>query len=269
MTTNLDVYFSGEKLIGDDFDSRQIQEWYEDEIEGYAKIGDKSRSNYQYVYHALNTLHGYSHLPEGVFSHVLGMGSAYGDEFLPFIHRIKNLSILEPSDKFPSTDIEGVPCSYVKPDPSGIIPFESNTFDLVTCFGVLHHVPNVSFVLTEIFRCLSPGGYALIREPIVSMGDWTKPRAGLTKRERGIPLSLMLRFTTEAGFQIDHETFTGIPLVYTPAKKLRWQVYNQSALTKLDSLLCKLFSWNIRYHRTTTWQKIAPTSLYLVLKKPM
>lgn len=263
----MDEYFNGEKLIGNDFNSKQIQAWFDDEREGYAQIGDKSRSQYRYVYHALNIVHGYSKLPAGKFSHVLGMGSAYGDEFIPIINRIHQLSILEPSEKFHSTEIKGVPCTYMKPSPTGMIPFSDNQFNLITCFGVLHHIPNVSYVLTEMYRCLAPNGYALIREPIVSMGDWNKPRAGLTKRERGIPRQLLHEFVNEADFTVIHETLTGFPLIYKPAKKLGLQVYNSKTLTILDSILSKLFEWNLRYHRTSTLQKISPTAIYIVLKK--
>ncbi|MBZ0256159.1 methyltransferase domain-containing protein [bacterium] len=263
----MEDYLNGRKLIGNDFDSKQIKAWFDDEREGYAQIGDKSRSKYRYVYHALNAIHGYSKLPSCEFKQVLGMGSAYGDEFLPIINRIHQISILEPSEKFRSTEIEGVPCTYLKPSPSGSIPFENNAFDLITCFGVLHHIPNVSYVLTEMHRCLKPGGYALVREPIVSMGDWTKPRAGLTKRERGIPLALMRQFVSAAGFTVLHETLTGFPLVYKPAKKLGWQVYNSTTLTKLDFMFSKIFAWNLRYHRSSVIQKISPTAVYMVLKK--
>jgi ubiquinone/menaquinone biosynthesis C-methylase UbiE len=34
---------------------------------------------------------------------------------------------------------------------------------------VLHHIPNVEHVLAELARVLTPGGLALIREPIHSV----------------------------------------------------------------------------------------------------
>lgn len=64
-----------------------------------------------------------------------------------------------------------------------ILDFESEQFDLITCLGALHRIPNVSMVVNELYRCLGKGGYLLLREPVVSMGDWSVPREGLTKRE--------------------------------------------------------------------------------------
>ena len=95
--------------------------------------------------------------------------------------------------------------NYISPDVSGVMPFNDNSFDLVTCFGVLHHIPNVSFVISEVFRVLKQGGTFLLREPIVSMGDWTKKRGNLTKNERGIPLPLFRDIINQNEFKIVNE----------------------------------------------------------------
>ena len=39
-----------------------------------------------------------------------------------------------------------------------ILPFADETFDLVTCFLVMPHVPDDRFALTELARVLKPGG---------------------------------------------------------------------------------------------------------------
>ena len=73
----------------------------------------------------------------------------------------------------------------------GVIRYGGGYFDLIVCFGALHHIPNVSRIIGEFYRCSEKGGYVLMREPIISMGDWTKKRKGLTRRERGIPLKIL------------------------------------------------------------------------------
>src|SRR5438876_144079 len=50
-----------------------------------------------------------------------------------------------------------------------ILPFESASFDLVICRGVLHHVPDRSSALAEIHRVLRPGGEFILSEPC---NDW-------------------------------------------------------------------------------------------------
>ena len=97
------------------------------------------------------------------------------------LRRSTSSAISAPSDAFTRQRVFGVPCHYVKPVESGNLPFDDACFDLLTCFGVLHHIPNVSHVVGELARCLKPGGYALMREPVISMGDWRQPRAGLTR----------------------------------------------------------------------------------------
>ncbi len=37
-------------------------------------------------------------------------------------------------------------------------PFESESFDLITSFGVLHHIPNVTHVINECGRVLADNG---------------------------------------------------------------------------------------------------------------
>jgi hypothetical protein len=74
----------------------------------------------------------------------------------------------------------------VKPDVSGRMPFADNSFDL-TSLGVLHRIPNVSVVVSDMARCTKPLGWQLVCEPTHSMGNWERPRRLLTPHERGIP----------------------------------------------------------------------------------
>lgn len=264
---DVNAYLSGEKLLGNDFDLQEIESWYKDEEEGYSELGAKDKSSYRYGYHALNKLHGYRYIKNKVFKNAFGLGSAYGDEFLPIIDNIKNVTISDPSEAFKNKEVHGVPCKYIKPSIDGVLPFEDNSFDLITCFGVLHHIPNVSTVVNELYRCLDTGGIALIREPIVSMGDWTKPRAGLTKRERGIPIDIFQKIIDDSGFEIVSKKTCVLPPFCKLLSRIKISTYNNNFATLLDSLLCRILNWNIRYHATTITQKIRPASVFYVLRK--
>jgi 2-polyprenyl-3-methyl-5-hydroxy-6-metoxy-1,4-benzoquinol methylase len=265
---DLAPYFSGEKLYGDDFSLEQIEQWFEDEQEGYADLGAGDRSSYQYSYHQLNIRHGYSKLRGRRFQNALGIGSAYGDEFQPIVGQLDSITVLDPSDSFAdTTEILGVPCQYQKPNVDGKLSFPNQNFDLITCLGVMHHIPNVSQVMKECYRCLSDDGVMLIREPIVSMGDWSKPRRGLTKRERGIPLKIFEKIALDTGFKIKRKTLCVFPVVSKIGKKLGKITYNDPALVWLDRIFCKLFFLNTRYHRTSTLSKFGPASAYFILEK--
>ncbi|CAF4682635.1 unnamed protein product, partial [Rotaria sp. Silwood2] len=44
------------------------------------------------------------------------------------------------------------------------IDLADNRVDLITCFVVLHHVPQLDLILPEFVRILRPGGYLIMRE---------------------------------------------------------------------------------------------------------
>lgn len=268
MNDKFSTYLSGERLYGDDFTIEEIQKWFADEAEGYADLYAKKTDRYHYVYHELNNYHAFRFIGQTYFDEALGIGSAYGDEFNPIAHNIKQVTILDPSDVFSDVnEIFGTPCQYFKPNPNGNMPFENNRFDLVTSLGVMHHIPNVSHVMSECYRCLNKSGIMLLREPIVSMGDWRKPRTGLTIRERGIPLQILDDIVRKLSFKIKHRSLCNFPVIPKLANIVGVAAYNNTTLTIADALLSQIFNWNIKYHRTKLYEKFAPASVYYVLEK--
>jgi SAM-dependent methyltransferase len=266
--SRLSDYLSGAKCYGNDFSESEILAWYDAEVEAYADLGAGDRQSYKYHYHALNRRLGFSHLGARTFEHVVGLGSAYGDELLPIIRRIKRITILDPSDAFIVDHIRGVPVAYDKPCPSGDLPFPSESVNLFTCFGVLHHIANVSHVIQEMGRCLAPGGVALLREPTVSMGDWTQPRPGLTLRERGIPLGIMRSAIAAAGLEVVKFTQFGFrPVVLAWSRLISLSLYNSRVGVMTDVLCSRVTAWNHRYHRQTVLDWLAPSSAFWVLSK--
>jgi SAM-dependent methyltransferase len=259
-------YLLGKRLYGDDFDQSQIEAWFADEKEGYATLGSKDAASYKYSYHAWNEYHAFRHL-RGTFPHVMGFGSAYGEEMLPIIERIQRLTIVDPSDTFERRELNGVPIDYTRADPTGKIAAPDDSFDLIVCLGVLHHIPNVSFVVTELFRTLKPGGCLIVREPIISLGDWRKPRKQLTKRERGIPLRVFRDIVGNAGFSITRESLCGLPGFSRLFNWLRPDVYNSPFLSRTDALIAKSLAWNVNYHPRNKLQKLRPTSAFMLLSK--
>lgn len=261
----IDRCLRGEKLYGDDFSPSEIEAWFEDEKEGYFQL--EPRDSYQYAYHGLNWIHGFSHLPDIRFRRVLGVGAAYGDELRPIASRIGRITVLEPSRGFWSPKLDGVPVEYVMPNSSGRLPFAEKSFDLITCFDVLHHIPNVSTVVGEMYRCLAVGGFALMREPVISMGDWRKPRRGLTKRERGIPLQVLREIVIQAGFQMHRESMCMFSLTSRLNYVLRSPVYNSRFWTYVDAMLCRLPVWSNRYHPAHVAHKLRPWAVFLILQR--
>ncbi|WP_456376524.1 class I SAM-dependent methyltransferase [Lutibacter sp.] len=266
----MNEYFRGKKLIGEDFSIRQIKKWYRQEEEGYAELGAKNRDVYQYNYHTMNRMHGFDKIKTLNFENVLGMGSAYGDEFLPIISKISNLTIVEPSDSLVNTKIGSLTPSYLKPNEEGKLSLEDNTFDLITCFGTLHHIPNVSFVLAEMIRVLKPDGYLLIREPIRSMGDWRYPRNGLTKNERGIYVSFFDSVFEKYTVAIESKEFcfSGTSFLQRKfGKFFKKPIYSYKYYCLFDKYISSLLKNNVQYHSERLIHKIGPSSIFYVVKK--
>jgi len=258
----------GEALYGDDFDADEVEVWLQDESEAYLQLTRAQKHDYQYGYHALNDQHGYRHLPDKMFRAVLGVGSASGDELAPIVERCAGITIMEPAKGFEVSSIGGVPVKYVRPQMSGVLPFGDGEFDLLACLGVLHHLPNVSRTIREFHRCLESGGYALIREPVISMGDWRYPRKGLTKRERGIPAQLLREMLAATGFEIVRERACMFPVTARLRHVLGQPVYNSKLAVFIDNLFCSVRIWPNRYHPTSLWHKLRPACLFFVVRKP-
>lgn len=269
--TIMEKYFAGKELYGDDFNIEEIKEWYEDEKEGYADLGAKEISKYEYHYHTINSALGYSQLPKDkIFENVLGFGAAYGYELEPVSSQIENIYIIEPSDQMTSHVVGGKRPIYVKPTVEGRIEFEDNYFDLITCFDTLHHIPNVSYVLSELIRCLKPGGYLLLKEPIISMGDWREPRPGLTKRERGIPESVFEKEFQVKSMKVIRKTYCYTMTSFLQrkfGKIFKKPIYSYKMYVKIDKLLSRMLQWNIKYHHINMFNRISPTSIFYILKK--
>lgn len=259
-------YFSGELLWGDDFSIEEIKEWYKSEEEAFADLYGKKVNTESYEYHNLNNFYGYRYLSgQKQFDCVLGLGASWGFEYLPIADKIKRLIILESSSQTRSSYLKELIPEYSSPNVDGKIDFGNNTFDLITCFDTLHHIPNVTFVLNELFRVLKPGGHLLLREPIHSMGDWRYPRKGLTTNERGIPKDYLFNIIKNNGAQIIKQHYYSCMTSYFKRKGFKRS--SSKIYLFIDKYLSKLFSYNIHYHPTNKWQRIAPSSIFLVLKK--
>lgn len=267
-------YFEGKKLYGDDFSIEEIKKWFKEEEEGYSNLDSRELDLLDkdiYLYENINKVHGFKYLEEGrTYKNVLGIGSATGHEFLPILHTIENLYILEPSEKLQGQKIKDKKINYVKPEIDGTMIFEDGFFDLVTSFGVLHHIPNVSDVMKEIHRTMNKDGIFLLREPIVSMGDWRQPRYALTKNERGIPKPFFDKKIRELDFEVVSENycFTLSTLFSRLTKSiLSKPIYAYKQYVYFDKIVSSMFKNNIKYHTENKFQRLFPQSVYFVLKK--
>jgi len=99
--------------------------------------------------------------------------------FLHLFRKMKNLD-------YTTADLIS-PIADIKMDVQDM-PFENGSFDLVFCNHVLEHVPEDKKALSEIYRVLRKGGFAIMQVPLRS--DWPKTLEdpSITDREERIRL---------------------------------------------------------------------------------
>ena len=267
----MEEYLKGNKLYGDDFSPEQIETWYKQEAEAYADLGSKNKEEYSYGYHEYNNIHGFQKLKHvSTFENALGLGSAWGFEFEPIIDKIKKITIIEPSDNMISNKIGNVLPKYVKPTVTGELPFEKDQFDLITCFGTLHHMPNVTYSIGEMIRVLKPNGYLLIREPIISMGDWRQPRQGLTRNERGIPIHIFDGIFAKNNVEVVSKGYCFTMSSYIQrlfGKLFKKPIYSYKGYVLFDKYISMIFKSNVHYHPKSKMERLSPQSVFYVIKK--
>ena len=253
------------RLHGDDFTADQIAHWFEEERDASVEL---SGVDFPFYYRGLNDLHAWDRI-EGRLGTVLAIGCGNGKELEQIAARVDRFLAVEPAREWWGGNIGSVETEYREPIPSGAIDLPDDCIDNAVCFGVLHHIPNVSAVLGEIARVLKPGGRLFLREPISSMGDATSPRDGLTKNERGLPLPWLRHTTRALGLQSEYEAPCIFPVTAIIATRLGVEgPFNRHWIATLDALACRLLAWNIRYERPSLFSKIAPGDVAMILRKP-
>jgi SAM-dependent methyltransferase len=264
---SLGEYYAGRKLWGDDFGLEEIREWYRLEENACFDIYDQGRRrmpNNDY----LHWHHGYRWALNGknTLGKVLGLGSGNGEEFRPVRKWIEHLYVVESAAGYFHNDAT---TTYVKAQVDGTLDFAGEFFDTAVNIAVLHHIPNVSHVLRELFRVLKPGGICLVKEPITTLGDWHPPRKkGLAPCERGFPRMLFAEMIQKAGFDVIRQSYFEFPPLRHVRDRGGIDTYNSKFWTGLDQLCCRLTGWNYRYHRKGWFQKLAPSYAFLILQKP-
>lgn len=270
----MNKFFKGEELYGDDFDLSEIRDWYLDEKEASEELRKtyNSYNKFSKSSNFMNIFYGFRFLEDNLKS-VLSIGGAYGKELFPILDKIKgDIFIIESSQEILDNQKDNKRFKYLLANIDGKIDLEDKKINIVSCFSTLHHIPNVSFLMKEIYRVLEPGGIVLISEPIVSMGNWDDPktRKGLTKRERGIPIQIFDKIIKDTGFLVVSRKFC----IFSPfhlffSRILKVKFYKSKILVILDYIFSRIFSFNIKYYRRNFIDKISPSNVFYILKKPL
>jgi hypothetical protein len=257
----------GEAILGDTLEGSALDTWFRSEKEGFAELYQVAGKDYRYPYGALDQFHAFSRLPKGRrFAHACALGAARGDELLPLLGRVDQITLVEPSSAAGSA-LPAEKRQLSVPRADGGLDLADASQELLLCLSALHHIPKASRTLEELGRVAAPGAWLLLREPVVSMGDWRQARRGLTPFERGLPAALLRSKLEAAGFRIRRWAPVAFPLTRRLGDAFGFSAYNVAPLVWLDALLSRLTAWNLRYHATRPWQKLRPNDIYVLAEK--
>ncbi|PKP61397.1 hypothetical protein CVT91_03295 [Candidatus Atribacteria bacterium HGW-Atribacteria-1] len=141
-------------------------------------------------------------------------------------------------------------------------------FDYVIVLGVLHHIPNVQFVLSELHRVLKKGGRIVVREPISSMrpkNKWNESDE-ISPNERGIPISLLKKEFKMLGFRILSISKSYYAPLMRAIKIFSFLEKCPTLIYYIDKICCKL-PVSLKYYRDSLLTKCAPGSAYYIAEK--
>ncbi|MFM5885325.1 MAG: class I SAM-dependent methyltransferase [Novosphingobium sp.] len=259
----------GRALYGDAFTPEEMARWFANEEAGYHALAttiyqgaadDPFESLHSDAYHF------YRHLAGKTWTTCLAFGCADAKDVEVLAPRVGKFIAIEPARAWWRDAIGGKPARFMAPRSDGRIDLPDGSVDLVTVYSVLHHIPNVTAVVGELARVLRRGGQMLLREPAVSMGDFTQPRVGLTAHERGIPPHLLEAMFAANGLKILRRAPMRVGAFAKLLGTLRLNA-NSALAVRVDAALSRVLGFNMRYWRRSLRDKLGPATMTYILEK--
>lgn len=242
-------------------DPAAASEWMEAEINRWQYRVTGHRQSY--TDGALSDYHGFRHLPAGArFNRVLAFGGGNGHEILPVLDRTRQVTVIDASGLPLHPALAEFGAEMRGPIKDGSIAEPNGAFDLITCFGVLTYLPDPVASFAELRRCLAPGGWLLLREPIVAMNLEQPEHAGLGRHGRGIPLAAFDDLVQQ-GFTVCCRSLCTVALT----RHFGSNPFNNPQAVRIDALLARLFAWNVHYRVTRSWHRLRPKAAAYVLER--
>lgn len=151
-------------------------------------------------------------------------GSGYGTKMLRSrARRVVGVEVSDHALAYAADHYAGEGIAYQKADLRSLLPFPSDTFDMVVSFETIEHLIEQEALLGEFRRLLRPGGTLLISTPdknIISGGLPSDNPYHLKELTKGEFLDLLKRFFTIEGVWGQGKV-TVLPAWKTALKRLR------------------------------------------------
>ena len=142
-------------------------EWYFERKHGYSKKEYAIQRYYLSMIVWANQ-HAYYDLLNGCNRTALDVGCAYG--FVVRLLRVLGYEALGVDvSKYAITRGKEFGGDGLLVSDAQHLPFKASSFDLITCFESLEHLPKANLALSHIYELLKPGGVLILTTPNVSM----------------------------------------------------------------------------------------------------
>ena len=138
------------------------EKWFDDQ----AKVYDETDTILYSKYGKISCKNICDYLSDKKYDNLLdvGCGTAYLIELLSKTHHAKHIGLDLSSEMIRQASDKNIAGAEFVIGKSDELPFEDNTFDVVTCSQSFHHYPDTDKAMQEVFRVLKPDGIYILSD---------------------------------------------------------------------------------------------------------
>ncbi|MBQ8814943.1 MAG: methyltransferase domain-containing protein [Lachnospiraceae bacterium] len=138
------------------------EEWFDNQ----AKVYDETDTILYSKYGKISCKNICDYLADKTYQTLLdvGCGTAYLIELLSKTHDAKHVGLDLASEMIRQAGKKNIDGAEFVVGRSDGLPFEDNSFDVVTCSQSFHHYPDTDKAMQEAFRVLKPGGIYILSD---------------------------------------------------------------------------------------------------------
>lgn len=138
------------------------EEWFD----GQAKVYDETDTLLYSKYGKISCKNIYDYLNDKKYESLLdvGCGTAYLIEMLSKRYPAKYVGLDLSSEMIKQASAKNIAGAEFVVGKSDELPFEDNTFDVVTCSQSFHHYPDTDKAMQEVLHVLKPGGIYILSD---------------------------------------------------------------------------------------------------------
>lgn len=138
------------------------EKWFDNQ----ANVYDETNTILYSKYGKISCMDIFDYLSSKKYEKLLdvGCGTAYLIEMLSKVHDAKHIGLDLSSEMIKVSNSKKIDNAEFIVGRSDELPFDDNTFDVVTCSQSFHHYPDTDKAMKEVLRVLKPGGFYILSD---------------------------------------------------------------------------------------------------------